>query len=129
MMRTTIVAAWVMLALWPLQAGAQVGVADVDDFTLDTAQNLLDLCATDESSPVYGEAMSFCAGFLEGMKHYHDSLASGPEGKPIVCVPDEVTLSEAIDIYVTYGRANPQYLGEAPADNVIRAAIAQWPCS
>jgi Rap1a immunity proteins len=128
-MRMRILAAAAMLALWPLQGGAEDGVADVDDFKADTAQNLLDLCATDESSPMYASAVYFCAGFLEGMKHYHDSLASGPEGKPIVCVPDDITVRDAIAVYVAFGRANPQYLGEDPADNVIRAAIAEWPCS
>jgi hypothetical protein len=127
-MRVTLLVAAAMLAALPLQAGAEDGVADIDDFTVDTAQNLLDLCAADDSSPFQPGAVYFCAGFFEGMKNYHDSM-TGPNIKPIVCPPGEVSVREAIDVYVSFARANPQYLGEPPADNVIRAAIAEWPCS
>ena len=128
-MRMTLLAASAVLVLAPLGAGAQDGVADVDDFEVDTAQNLLDLCSVDEGSQYYPGALYFCAGFFEGIKNYHDSMSSGPEIEPIVCPPRGVAVRDAIAAYVAYGRANPQYLGEAPADNVMRAAIAQWPCS
>ena len=129
-MRTMILAASALLALSPLQAGAQdAGTADTGDFAVETAQDLVDLCSADRSSELYAEALQFCAGFLEGMKHYHDRMSAGPEVDPIVCAPDDVTLEGAIDTYVDYARANPQFLDEDPADNVIRAAMATWPCS
>jgi Rap1a immunity proteins len=66
---------------------------------------------------------------VEGMKHYHDRMSAGPGVEPIVCAPAGVKLEDAIEMYVTYARANPQFLDEDPADNVIRAAMATWPCS
>jgi Rap1a immunity proteins len=130
MVRITIVAASAMLALLPLQASAQdAGTADVGDFAVDTAQDLLDLCSVDTESALYAEAIQFCAGFFEGMKHYHDRMSAGPGVERIVCAPDGVTLEDAIEVYIAYGQANPQYLNEDPADNLIRAAIAKWPCS
>ena len=130
MMRMTVVAASAMLALLPLQAGAQdAGTADVGDFAVETAQDLLDLCSADPGSDLYAEAIQFCAGFIEGMKHYHDRMSAGPGVERIVCAPDSVTLEDAIEVYIAHGQANPQYLNEDPADNVIRAAIAKWPCS
>ena len=129
-MRMLVPAAAAMLALWPLQAGAQdAGTADTGDFTVDTAEDLVDLCSVDRSSPLYAEAIQFCAGFFEGMKHYHDRMSAGPDVEPIVCAPADVKLEDAIDIYVEYARANPQFLDEDPAENVIRAAMAEWPCS
>jgi hypothetical protein len=110
MMRTTVLAASAMLALWPLQAGAQdAGVADLGDFAVDTA-------------------LQFCYGFFEGMAHYHDRLSAGPEIEPIVCPTGQVTRRDLVDTYLAFAKANPQYLDEDPADNVIRAAIDRWPC-
>jgi hypothetical protein len=127
-MRMTVLAAAAMLALWPLPSGAQDGVADLEDFNVDTTQNLIDLCSVDPSSSLYAEALQFCYGFFEGMMHYHDRLA-GPEIKPIVCPTGQVTRQDVVDIYLAYAEANPQYKNEDPADNVMRAAIAKWPCS
>lgn len=125
-----VLAASALLALWPLQAGAQdAGTADTGDFAVETGQDLLDLCSVDESSSLYAEALQFCAGFFEGMKHYHDRMSAGPDVEPIVCAPAGVTLEDAIDMYIGYARANPQSLDEDPADSVIRAAMAEWPCS
>lgn len=130
MMRMTVVAASAMLVLLPVQAGAQdAGTVDVGDFAVDTAQDLLDLCSAEPGISLYAEAIQFCAGFFEGMKHYHDRMSAGPGIKRIVCAPEGVTLKDAIEVYIAYGKANPQYLSEDPADNVIRAAIAKWPCS
>lgn len=82
-MRMLVPAAAAMLALWPLQAGAQdAGTADTGDFAVDTAQNLVDLCSVDRSSPLYDQAIQFCAGFFEGMKHYHDRMSAGPDVEP-----------------------------------------------
>jgi hypothetical protein len=128
-MRTTVLAASAMLALWPLQAGAQdAGTADLGDFAVDTAQDLVDLCSVDESSSLYVDALQFCYGFFEGMAHYHDRLSAGPEIEPIVCPTGQVTRQDIVDMYLSYAQSNPQFLDEDPADNVIRAAIDSWPC-
>src|SRR5918994_6103723 len=106
-MRTKVLAASAMLALLPLQTGAQdAGTADTGDFAVETAQDLLDLCSVDASNSLYAEALQFCAGFFEGMKHYHDRMSAGPDVDPIVCSPGNVTLKDAIGRYVAYARAN-----------------------
>ena len=128
-MRTTALAVAAMLALWPLQAGAQdAGTADLGDFAMDTAQDLLDLCSADPGNSLHAEALQFCYGFFEGMVHYHDRLV-GPEIKPIVCPTGTVTRQDVVDMYIAFAQANPQFMDEDPADNVVRAAIAEWPCS
>jgi hypothetical protein len=129
-MRTTVLAASAMLAFWPLQVSAQdAGTADLGDFEVDTAQDLLDLCAVDTGNALYAEALQFCYGFFEGMIHYHDRMSAGPDVKPIVCPEGQPTRQDAVDMYVAYAEANPRFLDEDPADNVIRAAMATWPCS
>ena len=129
-MRMTVLVASGLLALWPLQAGAKnPGTADVTDFSVDTAQDLVDLCSAEESNSLYVEAIEFCAGFFEGMKHYHDRMSAGPDVEPIICSPGNVKREDAIHMYVEYAKANPQFLNEDPADNVVRWAMATWPCS
>jgi hypothetical protein len=127
-MRMKVLAASAMLALWPLQAGAQDGTVDVGDFEVDTAQQLLDLCTAEPSNALQVEALQFCYGFFEGLAHYHDRLV-GPETKPLVCPTGQVTRQDAVDMYIAFAQANPQFMDEDPADNVMRAAIAKWPCS
>lgn len=128
-MRSSVLFTAGMLALLPLQAGAQeAGRADLGDFEVDTAQQLLDLCSADPNEALYAEARQFCYGFLEGMAHYHDRLTAGPEVDPIVCPTGRVTRDDFVEMYVSFARANPQFLDEDPADNVVRAAIASWPC-
>jgi hypothetical protein len=128
-MRSSVLFTAGMLALLPLEAGAQeAGRADLGDFEVDTAQQLLDLCSADPSDDLYAEARQFCYGFLEGMVHYHDRLAAGPEIDPIVCPTGRVTREDFVEMYVSFARANPQFLDEDPADNVVRAAVASWPC-
>jgi hypothetical protein len=129
-MRMKVLAASAILGLWAVQAGAQdAGTADIGDFAVETGQDLLDLCSAETSNSLYAEALQFCAGFFEGMKHYHDRMSAGPDVEPIVCSPGNVTLKDAIGRYVAYARANPQTLNEDPADNVVRWAMAEWPCS
>jgi Rap1a immunity proteins len=128
-MRTTVLAVAAMLALWPLHAGAQdAGVADLGDFEVDTAQDLVDLCSADPGNSLHAEALQFCYGFFEGMIHYHDRLV-GPEIQPIVCAPAGVTRQDVVDMYIDFAQANPQFMDEDPADNVMRSAMAEWPCS
>ena len=111
------------------QAAAQdAGTADLGDFAADTAQDLLDLCSVDPSNSLYVEALQFCYGFIEGMIHYHDRLV-GPDSEPILCPTGQATRQDVVDMYVVFAQANPQFMDEDPADNVVRAALAEWPCS
>jgi Rap1a immunity proteins len=126
-MRTSVLVTAGLLALAPLQAGAQDGTADLGDFEVDTAQQLLDLCSADPSNSLYVDARQFCFGFFEGMIHYHDRLV-GPESDPIVCPTGRVTRQDFVDLYIAFAQANPEFLGEDPADNVVRAALDAWPC-
>lgn len=48
-MRSCLLSVVAALALWPWAVGAQqVGIADLDDFALETGQDLVDLCAVEE---------------------------------------------------------------------------------
>jgi Rap1a immunity proteins len=109
-------------------AGAQAAFTP-EEFRLDRAQELLDICTVSTSHPDYMEAYGFCVGYFTGAMHYHRALAKGPEQKAIVCPDHTVTRAEAISVFVAWARANPQYLTEEPMEAVMRAAVAKWPCT
>ena len=74
-------------------------------------------------------ARGFCYGFLSGVNHYHSAVNAGKRAQPLYCLPDpKPTRADAARMYVAWSRANTQYLKEAPVDNVVRFAVATWPC-
>ena len=80
-MRIGSLAAAMLLSVCSWQAAAQsVGVADLQDFTLKNGQDLADLCGAEPGDEIYAEAEPFCYGFLSGVVHFHDALATGPNG-------------------------------------------------
>jgi hypothetical protein len=99
-----------------------------DDFKLDKAQELLDICTVSTSHPDYLEAYGFCVGYFTGAMHYHRALSKGPERKAIVCPEHTVTRAEAIAVYVAWAKANPQYMNDEPMEALMRAAVEKWPC-
>ena len=100
----------------------------LEDFRLHSAADLVDVCTLSQSHPDYKTARGFCYGFFEGGAHYHDALSASSTHEKIVCNPDDTTRTQAVDVFVTYVRANPQYASEAPIDAIFRALVAKWPC-
>lgn len=125
-MRKLLITALAAAALLPLQSRA---VPNVEDFDLRAAEDLVDLCAVPDSDQMVEAARGFCYGFLSGVNHYHSAVSAGKSARPLYCLPDpKPTRADAARMYVAWSRANTQYLKEAPVDNVVRFAVATWPC-
>lgn len=120
-------------ALMLLLASANSALAQdgfsLDDFTVDTGQDLLDVCTVAEDDVSYWEAQAFCFGYFQGGADFHQALVSGPGFSPIACPPDGVTIRDAVAVFVTHGRAHPEELEQGPMDLVFRAVAQEWPCS
>jgi hypothetical protein len=130
---TGIVGVAVLTAGWLVsgQLRAETVLSDgytLEDFTLQTAADLVDVCTIGQGHPDHKTAMGFCYGFFEGGMHYHDTISISPTYNRISCSPPGTTRTEAVEIFVTYVRANPQYASEAPIDTIFRALVAKWPC-
>jgi len=126
-MRKALIAALAAGALLPLQTFAR---ATADTFDLRNAADLVDLCDVPEGEPMADASRSFCFGFLSGAAGYHRAITSGANSRPLFCPPQpRITRAEAARLFVAWGRANPQYLTEAPVDALIRFAVATWPCT
>lgn len=124
-----------VLALGPclpgLAAAQEASSApDLNDFKLQTGQELADLCSADEGDPFYTEATMFCYGVLEGLAQYHNAVARGPEGVRIVCPAEQVTREEYVQTFLDWAKAHPDMASsQPPAEAVIAAALDRWgPC-
>jgi hypothetical protein len=100
-----------------------------EDFTLDSSEDLLDVCTVEPTHASHFESMAFCYGFFQGAIHYHGSLTRGPNYAPIICNTEPVSVRQVVSVFVTYAQANPQHLAEPAMDTAIRALAEQWPCS
>ena len=130
---TGIVGVAVLTAGWLVsgQLWAETKSSDgytLEDFRLHTAADLVDVCTLGHGHPDYETARGFCYGFFEGGARYHDTISTSPTYHKIVCDPPETTRTEAVEVFITYVRANPQYASKAPIDTIFRALVAKWPC-
>jgi hypothetical protein len=103
-------------------------IYDLDDYQLDSAKDLFDVCTVPPNHPDHALAKAFCVGYFEGGIHLHDALAKADDFPRIACAPDTTTRKELVDVFVAYAKANPQYHSEAPMDAVFRAVVNKWPC-
>lgn len=108
-------------------ATAQEGFA-LDDFSVDSGQDLLEICTLDQGHPNYWEAQAFCFGYFQGGADFHQALVSGPNSKPLICPPADASIRDAVAIFVTYAGGHPESLDQAPMDVVFRAVSEEWPC-
>jgi hypothetical protein len=130
-MRASSLAAAVLLSVCSWQASAQdAGTADLQDFTLENAQDLADLCDAEPGEQLYAEAKQFCYGFLSGVVHFHDALSAGPNFGRIVCPEGKVTRQDGAKILVDWVEAHPDEARKTdPAEAIVKAALDKWgPC-
>jgi len=99
-----------------------------EEFKMERASDLLDICTVDTSTPANAEAYGFCVGYFTGAMHYHRALSKGPDHKAIVCPGHTVTRAEAITVFVAWAHDNPKYQSDEPIEALMRAAVAKWPC-
>ncbi len=105
------------------------GAATPESFRVETARDLLKLCSTAPSNPLYKEAIHFCHGFLVGAYAHHEAKNSGPEGRLLVCLPDPApSRNDMVFMFVDWLKAHPQYLDEKPVDAEFRFLMEKWSC-
>lgn len=120
---------WLMTAAvtaaWPVGAMA----VTQDNFHARTTGDLVALCDAPASDPMRVAAIHFCEGFMVGAYQYHEAERMGPKGQRLFCLPASgVTLDQAIGMFVSWAKDNPQYMQEKPVDSLTRFAMATWPC-
>ncbi len=119
----------VLLAGALLAAGiGAVRAQEALDPKLETTRALLELCSAEPGSKRYGQRLSYCEGFIAGTGLLYQKLVEGGAIKPWACAPHTPSAEEVRGAFVTWAKANPRYLDEAPVDGFWRAMAATWPC-
>lgn len=110
----------------PGHAGADVTEAD---FVAKTTQNILNLCTASTQDPHYRDAIHFCQGYLVGAFHYYAAEAANKPELQMVCFPEpKPSRNQAIDMFIDWAKAHPQYMNETPVDTEFRFLTEKWPC-
>ena len=113
------------IALWPLSSTALTR----DDFLVHTTQDYIKLCTASERDPLYQAAIGFCHGYAVGAYQYHRSMTSEAEQTSFMCLPQPPpTRAEALQMFVTWAKENPQYMQERPVDTLFRFLENKFPC-
>ncbi len=117
----------VLAGLWTPQSRAETA----DSFLVRNALDIVSLCTTAKDDPLHTAAVNFCHGYVVGAYHYYRALttAPDPDRKPLFCLPDpQPTRAEAIDAFVAWAQAHPEYNNEPAVETLFKFAIERWPC-
>ena len=124
-MRRTVFILILVGALWPLVTDAVTR----ENFLLRNTQDLVALCTPKDDDPLRDAAVGFCYGYGVGAFHFYQTQYSGPDSRPFVCQPNPPpSRAETVQQFLSWVRANPQYLNEAAVDSIFRFLKATWPC-
>lgn len=115
-----------------LLAVASPARADVteQDFSIDTFEDLIDLCGVEASDPNAVAAIHMCHGYLTGLVHFHIVMGRALENE-IYCVKDEQrpTRDQFVSLLVEWSSAHPENDSLEAVDGVIMWAADTYPCS
>jgi len=124
-MRRNLLGLMLIVLMMPLATEA----VDSENFRVRSTADLVEICSVPPSDAMYAAAISFCHGYGVGAFHYYQASVSGPEGKPFVCLPNPtLSRTEALQMFLSWARENPQYMGEPAVETLFRWLVANWPC-
>jgi hypothetical protein len=111
--------------LWPASSFAVTS----EDFIVADTHDLVDVCSTPESDPLYAAAMGFCEGYLLGAYQYHVALFGVGKSHSVVCLSEpQPTRTQAIERFIAWVKGHPEYGKEKPAETLTKFLIETWPC-
>ena len=119
---------WLISSSLHAATGSSEGYS-IEDLRMNTTADLVDVCTIEAGHADYTAALAFCYGFVDGVAHYDHAIAKLAVIEDIVCTPANVTRKQAVAVFIEYIAANPQYGAEPPIDGLVRALVAEWPCT
>ncbi|MBK8907368.1 MAG: hypothetical protein IPM60_05550 [Rhodospirillales bacterium] len=104
--------------------------ASPENFTVDTAEDLVALCSADPSNPNYVAAIHFCHGFGSGGYHYYKIEALANPEREFVCFKEPFpTRTAVIENFVKWAKKHPQYMENEAMDVLFRYLAETYPCA
>jgi hypothetical protein len=130
MMRLSLYAA-ILAAGVGCAGAAHADVLSQDQFMMRNTGDLVALCGSAESDPLFTAAQNFCDGFIVGT---YRTVAAVQEafprrGKKLICPPAVMpTRNEAAAAFVKWAGANPNSAALAPTDGFVLFLSQTYPC-
>lgn len=114
--------ALVLLAL--LLGPSAARAVETEDFTVADAQDLVDICSTTTSDPLYGPAIAFCHGYAVGAWQFYLGL-----GRKFVCPPDPTPARQKIlQDFLAWAKGHSQYMKDNAAATLFKFLEEEFPC-
>lgn len=111
-----------------LQVATAEATVEADDFVIENAADLVDVCSVETDSDLYAQAIHMCHGFASGVAQYA-LLLFEQSGAPYFCLPEpRPTRSEAIDEFVTWMGTHEEFLDDPAPEALARFLEARFPC-
>lgn len=125
---TSIAAALACATLSFLAAGRALAVAE-QDFDVNSTKDLVGLCSTQPTDPLYTAAVNFCEGFVVGAYQYYQ-VTAGAEGRAhLVCLPNPMpTRNESVHRFVQWASNHQKVLATQPVEGLFEFLSQTYPC-
>ena len=100
-----------------------------DEFLLRSGTDIVALCATPASDPLYTAAVHMCHGFGAGIYQTMTAMIRHEKLPPVLCAPSPApTRNQVVARFVEWAKQNPQRLTDAAAETMGRFFLAEFPC-
>lgn len=103
--------------------------ADLKNFYVRNAGDLVALCSATPEDQDYLQAIHFCQGFAVGAYQYYREIAASSPAHRFICLPDPPpSRDQAIADFVAWARQHPQFLDHTAVDTLFRYLGETYPC-
>jgi hypothetical protein len=116
------------LAILLATAPCCVRAAEMDNFQLRNAADLVGLCLADPAEPLGNAALNFCQGFVTAtFRVLMDVQAALPA--PLICLPvPSPNRSDAIAAFSLWAKSASARMASPAEDALLAFLTAQYPC-
>lgn len=100
-----------------------------EEFRLRSGADVVALCATPATDPLYTAAIHMCHGFGAGTFQAITALTRHEKLEPLLCPPEpSPSRNETVGRFLEWAKRNPQHLGAPAVEVVGRFFISEFPC-
>ncbi|PYO03581.1 MAG: hypothetical protein DMD91_00645 [Candidatus Rokuibacteriota bacterium] len=108
---------------------APASAVTADEFRLRSGADVVALCATPASDPLYTAAIHMCHGFGAGTFQTLMALTRHEKLAPLICPPvPSPPRNETVGRFLEWAKRNPERLTDPAVEVVGRFFITEFPC-
>ena len=123
------IAVALLAAVAVLAGAAPASAITGDEFLLRSGADLVALCATPASDPLYTAAVHMCHGFGAGTYQAIIAMTRHDKIQPVVCAPDPPpSRNDTVTRFLDWAKRNPQYLQDPAVETLGRFLVTEFPC-